>query len=116
MGSAGQRCRKVHVVGWQEAEKHVVHVQKPCGSIVSGVYIRGAAGDYGPEDIGGDQVKGTSNGVPSESWDCLPLSLYFPNFNHSNFINSIFHYVYVPVYIICLITFILTGTDSFLLY
>ena len=69
------------MVGWQEAEKHVAHVQKPCGSIVSGVYIRGAAGDYGPEDTGGDQVKGTSNGVPSESWDCLPLSLYFPNFN-----------------------------------
>lgn len=116
MGSAGQRCRKVHVVGWQEAEKHVAPVQKPCGSTVSGMYIRGAAGDYRTEDIGGGQGMGASNGVPSESWDCLPLSLYFPNFNHSNFINSIFRYVYIPVYIICLITFILTCTDSLLLY
>ena len=81
------------MVGWQEAEKHVAPVQKPCGSIVSGMYIRGAAGDYGTGDIGGGQVMGTSNGVPSESWDCLPMNLYFPNFNHSNFINSIFCYV-----------------------
>lgn len=78
------------MVDWQETEKHVAHVQKPCGSVMSGMYIRCAAGDCGTEDMGGDQVMGMGNGVPSECWDCLPLSLYFPNFNHSNFIISIF--------------------------
>lgn len=92
------------------------HVQKPWGSVMSGMYIRRAAGDCGTEDVGGDQVMGMGNGVPSECWDCLPLSLYFPNFNQSNFIISIFHYVYVSIHIICLITFILTYTDSLLLY